>query len=234
MPKQFLQYFEKHGLAAGFMYLLGAVFAYQIWHHREKLTDVLLLVLKNFGKLIETIALLLHLWHTKKIENKISAIYTYLYSLVDLSPTSIEIMKYKYVTMKSYDKKGSKITTQAYKATMIHEATFGVKSLKSLHQNIFMGNQEIELLIIQTMTTDKLGLYVNDIEDLHDGDLKDEYQSHNIKSFYSIILMQQGEKIYTMIVKFINANKIDSAEIARLRIVAANIQKLISSNKWTK
>jgi hypothetical protein len=156
-----------------------------------------------------------------KVSERVSMVYTHLYILLKLAPVSVAVMKFRYF-------KAKKHTPEHYEAWMPYEAVDKFQPAKHNWQGITVGQQMIEYLITNTVRSGDAGLYIEDIENMEDGDFKDYLLSQDGKSFYSILINYRKEGYHVLLLIFnYNNPRLSGAELSNIRITARNIEKLM-------
>ncbi|WP_020532032.1 hypothetical protein [Flexithrix dorotheae] len=211
---------DKHGLFAGVLYAIALIFLFQLFSRREQATDAFINFSNKMAYLIHHVIIVRNRQFIQGISDRISSIYTYMYMLMKISPVRIAVFRFDY---KEQEKE------KFYKCYMVHEAVSGVEPIKDFWQGIQINKQVSQVLIVDTISEGSKGLYLSNLEEMPDGELKDTLDSYDIRSIFSIYLNNRAERVYSLVVFFNREKSLEQSDIATIRLCAANIEKLIFS-----
>jgi len=213
---------KEYGFFAGFAYAVMGIILYQIAKNRDQLTFAFIRLLDQLREYLKVEIKHRDRVFRQSISDRISSIYSYMYVLMDMSPIRISILKYEFIP----DKKGNK-EKDKYLVWILHEAAFGVRHIKDLWQGIALGRQTKQYLI--DLVRSPLGeVFVDDVEALEEGDMRDTLVTNGVNSFVNILLHDDGNSHYWVFsVTFQREPPIEREELSTIRLCSANIRKLL-------
>lgn len=216
---QLLDAIQQHGYSMGLVYYLGLIVVQQIYKSRDRIGDALVSLAEQLPAAVHWFVFASKKRVHESISNQISNIYTNLYMLAELQPSRVLVMRF------DYHRKGKK---EYYTCSIMHEAVKLQERIKEQWDNIRAGRQMVQLLIIDTLASDSMEVYVPNVAEMPEGDMKDLMLSYDVQSFISTIITLQDKKYYTLFAGFHEPNGLEKAGFATLRVCAANIEKTIT------
>jgi len=214
MEERLIGLLKEMGLVDGMLTAFAVISIQQFYKHRERLTGAWITLISRVTELIvENIRK-----HTERYVEQVSAqvanIYTFMYMLLEMAP--IRVMVIKFVHRK-----------EGYLIRVEHEAVMGLTPIKPLFQNIRTGEQLTGH--VNGLKEQPMGEHIlHSIDELEDGDYKDLLESVDVKGLVTAMIGRNKRVTWVLSVHFNRENPVNPAYMARIRIVTANIGKIIA------
>lgn len=214
-----IPYIDQISTNGAFKVLLNAIVGVAVWQivaKREELARLWIRLLEEAISILQQLYQTHRKQHIDKISERVSSVYTQMYLLLYMQPTRVSVIRYEY------EKAEDGHHVLAY---MIHEAVYGLPSIKGNWQGVDISSQMINLLVAQTER--ELEVYIPDVDAMEDGPLKDIMTSYNTRSFFNAHLAKKPTGHYSLLVAFNRVDAVEPTDRAQIRLCAANIKKLM-------
>ncbi|UZR95930.1 hypothetical protein [Chondrinema litorale] len=212
-----LELIKEYGLLGSIPVYLFILFVFITWNYKDKFAKKVLDIQHELWMFLHLKTLQMRESHLQKISDRVAAVYTQMYRLLQLAPVSIQVMQFRKA------KRG-----EQYQCWIRYDTSMKFHYAKMNMQGIFISEQLVDILVHQTAEKKDDGLYIPDMQNLPEGHLKDYLQSQEIQSFFSIQIDEKKQSTYTLVVSF---NRVDpelsGAEKSQIRLAARNIQKFL-------
>ena len=222
--QQFVELLLEQGILRGTLLVLCLIVIQQAWKHKEELTNTWI----NFvGRMAELLADYIRVHNDRFIQDvsqQVAEVYTHLYLLIRIQPVRALVLKFV---------RRQEEGREFYEVWVMHEAVLGIPPVKQYLQGIRTGLQmQVE---IQHLVTDPMGEhYIEDVEELENGEYKDMLLSDDIRSAMNIMLDYNSRRVWMLAVHFNRTEALEPPEMAVIRLCAANISKLIIPKKYAR
>jgi hypothetical protein len=223
----FWKLIDQHGIIGGSLSVVVVLAAYQLVVYRDKITEAFIANLFATAHWLNEQSLRFHANYRNRIEEKISSVYTYMTMILKLAPLRVHILKHRYNQVSIKDENNKNMNAQHYHSWIIHEKVSGFEPIKGEWNGIGIATQAVQFLITETIRNDSLGLYMPNVDQMENGDLKDLMQHYGVRSFYSRFLHTKKNVVYTFLVSFNREDSIEKHDIAFMNVCAANCYRLM-------
>jgi len=208
------------GVIDGTVYSLAMIVVIQAWKYREQLTFAWF---GFIGRLTEAIVQWIQQNSEKQRERMnthVSDIYTHMFRLMEMAPIRVMLIRFSRKKHKQGDGKKLEIRIE-------HEAVKELPPIKPFFEGILAERQLSGY--VNMLLAEQGGEHIlHSMDELEDGDYKDLLLSVDVRAVVNTVINHNKRVIWILSVHFNRENPVDPPFMARIRLCAANIRKIIS------
>ena len=215
--------FQENGFLSGVLSITGIIILQLVYKRKDQIGDAIVAGFEQVSLIIKYYLENERAKIKEQVREDVSGIFNYMYMVSPFRPVRVAVMHFHY----EKKRKGREEVKQHMYCSMLYEATESLMPIKDIFQGIELDAQAVQYWVTETSLKGKKGLYLDNVEEMGDGDLKALLESYDILSFYNIHIVTKGSEVYTLFVAFNRVGALEEKDIARIRILAANLFKYI-------